>query len=307
VEDFEKDPNFDADAPIGSDVSAPHPDLEGLEPETKEAAPAEAPWDWKQHYAREVEYNAAGKVVKEPFEMVLKRASQGYDYAQKVGEWNKKEQDFTGKLTQAEQRLKEFEYLKQVDDYARQNPQWKQHIDKMWEQRDIAERNLDPNDPIIQLMNQKLEKLMEPINNLTSKVTQFDQFVSQQRISKEDQELDAEVKSIREKHSDLDWDARDEFGKTLEARVLEHAAKMGLGSNPGAFRMAFRDFNHDHLVKTAQDRAKEAVADQAHRLKKAGFIGKSSTPQTGITQAKSLREKSYDDLFKEGLEELGIN
>ena len=32
---------------------------------------------------QEYEYTASGRTIKEPIEMILKRASQGYDYAQK--------------------------------------------------------------------------------------------------------------------------------------------------------------------------------------------------------------------------------
>lgn len=308
--DFEKDPNFDADAPIGGAGDAPIPELEGIEsdaPAPVDAKPEDAPWDWKPHFSREIEYNAAGKTIKEPLEMVLKRASQGYDYAQKIGEWNNKEKGFTEKLTAAEQKLKDFEYLKQIDDYARQNPAWKQKVDQMFQQREEIQQGLDPNDPVMRYINQKIDKLMEPINNLSSKVSQFDQFVSSQKISKEDQELDAEVKSIRDAYPNLDWDGRDEFGKTLEYKVLEHAQKLGLGTGQGAFRAAFRDFNHERLLQIAEEKAKEKVAEQAHRLKQSGFIGKSSTPQTGLTKAKSLREKSYEELKREALDELGLN
>jgi hypothetical protein len=307
-QEFEVDPSFDADAPIGGDEKT-IPELEGIEddspaPEQK----ADAPWDWKPHLTREVEYPAAGKTVKETLEMALKRASQGYDYAQKMGEFNTKEKGYSEKISSLEQNLKQLEYLKQIDDFARSNPQWKEHLDRAWSQRDAYQQGVtDMNDPIVQYVNQKLEKLMEPINNLSSKVTQFDKFVTDQRIKAEDSDLDVEVQSIRKEYPNLGWDTRDEFGKTLEMQVLEHAQKLGLGSGKGAFRLAFRDFNHERLIKDAEARAKEKVADQAHKLKQTGFIGKTSTPQTSTMRSKSLREKSYDDLEREALDELGIN
>lgn len=294
--DFEVDPSFDPDAEIGSDTAPPAGD----------PAQTEAPWDWKPHYGRDVEYQASGKMVKEPFEMVLKRASQGYDYAQKVGDWNSKEKGFTDKITDYEAKVKQYEYLKEIDEYARQNPKWKEFLDNQWQGKSAFETGLDPNDKYLQIMNQKFDKMTELFNNVNNKVTQFDQFVTTQRTSKEDSELDAEVKSIRDTYPNLDWDARDEFGKTLEYKVLEHANKLGLGTNPGAFRAAFRDFNHDRLLAIQAETAKEKVADQAHALKKQGFIGKTPTPQTNAPVSRGIRQKSWDELSSEGLKEFGI-
>jgi hypothetical protein len=71
-----------------------------------------------------------------------------------------------------------------------------------------------------------------------------------------DEKLAQEVQSIREKYKDIDMDSPDENGKSLEAKVLEHAEANGIPS----FKAAFNDFYQDQLIARAEAQAKMNVS-----------------------------------------------
>lgn len=305
---FEVDNNWDGDAPIGSEetVSPELADMGMGDEPAADAAPAGVDFskiDPKLLMAHELEYAAAGKTIKEPLEMILKRAQQGYDYAQKMELYNKDVESWQSKLTAAEQAATRF---KDVNEYAEQNPEWAQWLQEQWAARQQQLQGGfagDPNDPYAQQIQQAISPILQKFGNLEQRVSSIFQEREQQQIAAQDQALDAEVKSIRDQNSNIDFDQRDEFGKSLELRIIEHGLKLGL-KGEGAFRAAFRDFYHDKLVTSAADKAKEAEAKKRADLKKQGFIGTTPTPTKGLRPAQSVREKSYDELALEGLAEM---
>jgi hypothetical protein len=119
---------------------------------------------------------------------------------------------------------------------------------------------------------------------------------------KEDAALDSEVSKIMEQHKDLDWTSADESGFTLEQRVLKHANDTGINS----FRAAFRDYNHDQLLKLAELRARESAMLERQKVTKNGLLGQSPTPKKGLQTAENVKGKSYNNLVSEALNELGI-
>lgn len=243
----------------------------------------------------ELEYPAAGKQVKEPLEMILKRASQGYDYAQKMGDINTLQKT----NTDLQEKIKTLEYLKEIDDYYRSNPEWAEHIKSGWEKRAAIQNKVDPNDPMFNFFDSKLRQVTEAFDTINTKLSSLEQEKLQQQMQAEDSALEAEIQDIRKEHSYLPWDSVDEFGRNLEAKVVAHAKENGIRN----FKTAFRDLYHDEIVKRAQDHAKESVADKRHADRKNGFIGESSTPKTKFA-TKSIRDKSYDELGKEALKEI---
>lgn len=255
--------------------------------------------------AHELEYTAAGKTVKEPLEMILKRAQQGYDYAQKMEAYNKDRESWQKKIQSAEEVSNRF---KEVNEYAEKNPEWAQWLQEQWAARkaQIAggmPTDVDPNDPVAATINKMLSPLMQKFGSIEERVSSIVQERQQNQLRAEDDALDAEVKSIREQYKDIDFDQRDEYGRSLEMRVLNHGMKLGL-KGAGAFRTAFRDLYHDTLVQSASDKGKEAEAKKRVELKKQGFIGKTPTPTKGLRPAQNVRSMSYDDLANEALNEI---
>jgi hypothetical protein len=240
----------------------------------------------------EFTFNWNGKEIKAPREKALQWAQQGYDYAQKMAEFNRRHSEFENIRKEHDQR---FSIYQTIDDYAKQNPEWWNQIQQAYQARKQGGSAGDDSSAVPDWVNQKLNQYDQFIHSLKEKEA------AQQRAS-EDSHLDSEIKSIRETYKDLDWDSPNETGMGLEQRVLDHALKNGIQS----FRAAFRDYNHEHLVKLAEDRAKENTNKELQKRTKQGLLGQSSTPKKGIQPAEGVKNKSWNELEREALAELGI-
>jgi hypothetical protein len=252
---------------------------------TAEAAPAAAPAAPAAAPAQTptaqqiLEYQALGKTVKEPMDLVLKRASMGYDYAQKMEAFKKEQEAFQmekNKLAEAESKWKPY------NDYALQNPEWEKHVRESWEKRDaIAQGKYSDLDPVI-----------------AEKLTRADKFIAQyendqqvKRKETEDAVLMNTIAEVQKQHPDIDFKAADDQGRTLEYRILDHANRHGINS----FKAAFRDLMFDDIVSRKETAAKEAVAKDLAERTKSGLLGKTQAPILDSGPA-NVRSKSWEEI-----------
>lgn len=244
---------------------------------------------------QELEFTWNGKPVKVPLnDQRLKQwAAQGYDYGQKMSEFTQAKTQWEAQRAQHDAKVKP--YL-EIDEYASKNPQWWQKVQEIWKAREQA---LDPSNP-----------LAKELGQLKTETGEMRQYILQQKQKEaaieqesEDKALESQIESVRKTYPDLDLSAKDPSdGKTLEYKVLEYAHQNGLRS----FDQAFKLFNHDRLVKIAEEKAKENLVKEKQKQTKLGLLGQSSTPRKGLQPADGIKNKSYDQLMKEGAEELGI-
>lgn len=208
-----------------------------------------------------LEYVARGKTIKEPIDMVLKRASMGYDYAQRMNELKTQMSEIEGIRKQNEELSRWREY----DEFAKKNPEWAQHVQQTWENR----QGIGQENPEVSALKTQLSQMQQ-------KFEEVNKFISSQQQAKEDQALTQEIESIRQRYTDIDFQTPDESGKSLEWKVLEHAQQHGIRS----FKTAFHDFYHDHLATMRESAAKESAVKQNQMLRKQGIMGVSDKPQS---------------------------
>lgn len=247
------------------------------------AQQAQATADW-------IEFVANGKQIKADKQRAAQWASQGYDYAQRMAEFNRKQAQHQREIKEV---VSKYEPYQQINEYAQKNPQWWSHVMQAYEQR-ASQAAADNGGQIPKAFLDKLDALEQF-------KTQFEQKISIEQREKEDQALSQEVESIRKQYPGLDFDTPDGEGFSLEQRVYKHAVDNGINS----FRAAFRDLRHDDLLKLAQEKAKEETAKQLQSRTKQGIMGTTPSPKSGLARAENVRSKSYDDLAREALQELG--
>lgn len=275
-----------ADVEAGNDPSATDPAAE-----TTEATPAAAAAPTAAEI-QEMEFTWNGKPIKAPVDRFKQWASQGYDYAQKM-------QDFKTQQAAFEKSQKEFEPLKsrysELDEYAKANPQWLEHVNTEYMKAiGKAQSEGAPNSEILAL-KQELQDLKSFKDELTSERTEA-------KHKSEDQQLDTEIKSIQGKYPDLDWKTANGEGKTLETQVIEFGIQNGIKN----FEHAFKLFNHDSLITLHAAKAKEDVVKAKQAQTKAGLLGSTPAPTKGFQRATNVKSKSYNDLVRESLDELGL-
>jgi hypothetical protein len=245
----------------------------------QDAAPPAAPDPSKQEYAITV----GGKEVKGTIDQLRKWASMGYEAPNKIGQLNQQLEQWK----QKEAQFKEWqEKYSAVDEYAKQNPQWWNHVTKNWEQ---VSQQMNENNPLLQ-----------ELNSLKATVQDLAQYKNNIVMQQEDKVYEEEKSKITQQFPDVDLHSPGEDGKSLEYKVLEHAQKMGIKN----FTTAFRDFYHDEIVKRASEKAKEQVVKEKQTKSRLGIVGQTAQP---ITKQFDVRGKSYNQLAEDIFKELNLN
>lgn len=232
---------------------AEQPQVETQEPVEQQQAPIQ-----------EFEYSANGKTIKEPIDAILKRASQGYNYAQHMADLKKKSEEVDTRYNHALELEKKYG---EIDKYAQENPEWNDHLHKTWDSRfDITGENQGT--PSQQQTAQIPAQFQEEFNAMK-------QFVDNIKAERADAAYNGAVQQVRDKYPDIDFAATDpNTGKTLEQQVLDYAEQQSIGK----FEPAFKAYYHDQLVERARNQAKEQMAGDIKQRAKAGLLGTSQAP-----------------------------
>lgn len=243
----------------------------------------------------EFKFTANGKEIITDAQKAAQWASQGYNYAQHMQEFKSKQDQFSQRENEFNQRFNTYE---SIDKQAQNNPDWWNHVLSSYQTR---QQNPPP-------QNLEADPFKHEISALKNELNEIKQFkndiIAEKQAAKmgeEDKKLSQEIQSIRDEFKDLDWNGFDMNGKSLEMRILEHANTNSINS----FRAAFRDFNHDSLVKMYESKGRESLQKEIQRNTKLGLLGETPAPLKKFEEA-GVKNKSYDDLFRESLKELGL-
>lgn len=251
------------------------------------------------------EFTHAGKPIKATREQILKWAQQGYDYPQKMQKIN---QDKTTWDNQKKEWEKNWGQYKQIDDYAKTNKDWWDHMLKGWQARTsfnpAATAAQTPPGQAVTLppeVTQKLQFLEQKLSETTGFIDSVQKEREETKARVSDEKLDKDIQSIRSELKDLDWETLNEEGKNLETRILEHAQTSGIPT----FRAAARDLLFPDLMARATSIGKIAVAKGVQASTKLGILGQSpNSRQVMPSSNRSMRNTSYEMLEQEAKDEL---
>ncbi len=269
-------------------------------PEAQQTSEPEGPQylDLGQFNSHHVKYTANGKEISEPLDMVLKRASQGYNYGQHMNELKAEQEAITG----IKQKNEELQRWQQYDTFAKENPEWAKHVQDNWDSRHThKDPNLDPDDPVTQRFA-SIEKSLENFSSqFGEKIGVLDDFINQNHVNKEATALDSEISGVTNQFKQIDFGTPDENGKTVETHVLEHMQRMQIPS----FKAAFTDLYLDQILNTTTQQARQQQANAVQKQNKQGIIGSSPTPmQSGSTSNQNISSTSWNDLRDLAIKEL---
>lgn len=291
--------DLSSDTPVNNETAEPSDqqiaeEVQAEREQTPEQASEEFAFRFKspdELYQHKLQYKAAGKEVEEPIETILKRASMGYDYAQRMAEFKRQQEEFQPKLEQAEQLQKYAEWQK----YAEENPQWYEHWVNAWENRNSPinqEENQAGPDEFESRIQKLLDERLKPLDDYTKTI---EEQKKQYEVEQADKELESSIRSIREKYSDIDFDTTDpETGKSLEYQVLEFQIQNGLNS----YEQAFKAYYHDQLVEREVMKAKEQALKEQQKNSRQGIVTGRSTSQFDVAKS------NYDQLAEHALRSL---
>jgi len=276
-----------------------------LEAAPKEEAPYLAFKSQDDFFKHQLEYKADEKPIKEDLATILKRAQQGYHYAQNMHKLKADRETFenerkTIQQMQEEARATQDKWSK-FETYAKENPEWYDHWSSAWENRQqgLGQQSQSTADDFDARLNAALEQRLKPFEGLLSEKQQAEQ---RAKIAEQDRQLDDQVKSIRGKYKNIDFDRTDpETGKNLEFRVLEFMQENGMNR----FDLAFKAFYHDDLVKMEMEKSKETAQKIEADKRKQGIVDVKTVP--GSKRQVDTRNMNYDQITALAMRELGIN
>lgn len=237
----------------------------------------------------EYAFTFEGKEIKGNRDQMLKWASQGYNAPNKIGELNQKLKDYSTK----ENQFKEWEQkYSPVDEYMKKNPQFWEHLQKTYQQQiQQSQQNVNP----------EFDSIKKELDDIKNFKLQYEQERLHETNKKDDEAYQNELQSLTKAYPTIDFNAVDQTGKSLEYKVLEHARDNGIKN----FKTAFRDYYHDELIKMNSEQTKENLLKDKQMKSKFGILGESFAPTKKISN--DVKGKSYADLEREALAELGIN
>jgi hypothetical protein len=290
-----------------ADIEAPaaeRPMSAGETPPAEGQAPAPEGPTWN---GSEWEFEVSGKkVVPESRDKLKIWASQGYNYSQRMGELNRTHAERLAAIQAQELSLKEkysgYDRYQTIDDYARENPQWWEHVQKNYQTRDTfaVDEKLQP------ILNPIVERLSKTESMLTEWQQQQQAKQESEKLARDNEALDAEIKAIRDEYPNIDLSAADpETGETLELQIYKHATKIGTSS----FAVAFRDYLHPKLIDMARASALENAAKDKQKQVKNGVLGQTSAPVKGLKPTVNTKAAWNDPQFdaQNILQEMGMS
>ena len=250
---------------------------------------------------------ANGKEVKIAKDKIDQYLSKGYAFESKMSDLNVDKQKFTDERdswnTEKSEMDTRYSELKQLDDYARDNPEWLEKIKTSFNQKDELEKevisNHDPDDPLIKKIDSMQEKLSKYENHIENEIKERED----RKQAESNAKFDSQVLDYKQKFSNLDWNTKDDSGKTLEDKVIDFADKRKLSS----FEDAFKLLHFDDFQKRSEIKGKEEAGKSIQQAKKLGLGAITDQPSTKLpSNVKDIRNKSYNESIKEGLAEMGI-
>lgn len=270
-------------ASLNDEPAAP---VEGAAPDAAPPAAAEPP-SWNR---QEWEFEQNGrKFSPESREQAMTWMGQGRSFSQRQFEHNRAVQAWEQQKAADEAKYKGFDKYREIDEFARGNKEWWDHVQRSFETRGQAPQGQAQNAPDLSHVLAPIQSELQELRSWREEQLQERQ---RQEIERADKALSDEIESIRDQHANIDFDAVDESGKSLEQRVTDHGAQIGTSS----FRAAFRDYYHDKLVESSKAAALGAQAKAPEAAAKKGILGVSQVPKKGNDAPVNTRGMTWEQL-----------
>lgn len=221
-------------------------------------------------------------------------AQQGYHYSQQMEDLNNQRAKFEQQQAEMQARLDQY---KSIDAYARENPDWWNHVEENWNNREIHKMTPE--------LQAAIKPFMSEFNQVKEFINNYQKQQEEIKAQQEDAQLQKEVEDLGKQFPEVNFGAKDQSGQSLEMRILQHANAHGIPS----FRAAFLDYYHQDLLKVYEGRGRKAVETDLANRKKSGILGQSKAPVKAASQSQRLadpRRKSWSDVLAEGKQMLGL-
>lgn len=257
-------------------------------PTDEAQAKGEAQPEQTQNTPNEFAFEIDGKTYKFNQEDLQKTVAEGLKATNKYQELIQQQQQFMQEKAEFEKRLGQYDHLRQLDNWAKENPELYNRLALEHEaMKSGAEFGQVP--PYV-------AKLATDVNNLMDKIAEIDQLKEEQKIKNSNEQLEKEIATYKQNFADFDWNSKDQSGLRLEQKIINHA----ISNNIGTFRAAANDYLMSDIVKRQPLKAKEEAAKIIQKNNKLGIQPKSEKyiPSEPVIKGKMTYEKAMERILK---------
>jgi hypothetical protein len=230
---------------------------------------------------------------------VTEYAQKGFDYELKMHQLKQERQQYQEELEALESQRTEFEekreYWEKIDQYMEENPTFAETVKQAWEQQQGNAYSSATMSPEFQALQSTIQDLRERLDAKDNESRARSQKTAEESLIKS-------KASYREKHSDFDWESKDELGMSLQDRIEEHAVENGIKK----FELAANSYLFDQHLKRAELSAKEKAGKELMEKRKQGLGPITDHSTKGRISSGGISQMSYNDLASEALRELGL-
>lgn len=286
--------------------------------------PAPAPvvpktWNPDDNFFAEVPWGKEKVALKgaDGYKKLVAWASMGHAFNQNQQKLNAKEQTLSQKEAET---LALQKYYKEIDDVAKADPKWWEHVVTSFKTRTGQPVSPTPDqygDPASQVPPQfqaALSKIQADFDarvaRLEGDVKLREQEALTQKEAAEDAQLEEQITNFKSTYPDFDWGTPDEKGLVLVDRIVIHAKNQGIQN----FQAAARDLLWDDALGRSKLKGKEELTDTLKRQRGADGKFMPTQPTAPAPAPRNVNElrppsrpnMSYGELIEEGLRELGV-
>lgn len=226
-------------------------------------------------------------------------AQKGFDYEQKMHQLR-----VDKKLWEQERKTQEsgVEELRKINDYAKQNPEFERMLKREWA-RIQGGGQVQPESDATRIDTSQLPPAIQhQMNAILERLDSQDLALKQRTSAEKEAKIEGAIEQYKNNYQDFDWKTKDEFGQTLEDRITQHA----IDNQIRDFKTAANDMLFEEHMKRAQLKSKEQAGKEIQKQHKLG-LGKVTKESVLKTKpAEGIKNKSYNDLAMEALQELGL-
>ena len=223
-------------------------------------------------------------------------AQKGFDYEQKMHQFRVERKLWEEERSKATGELEE---LKQINDFAKQNPEFERLIQREWAKHQGGGGAY--NQSVQDQSGQLSPAIQSQLNSVIERLNAQESELKQRQKAEKEASLEGAIETYKESYKDYDWGSKDEFGQSLEDRITDFA----LDKEIKDFSVAADAYLMKEHLKRAEIRAKEKAAEELKKQHKLGLGKVTDTSQLQVKKSEDLKNKSYNDLVAEALAEIG--
>ena len=283
---------LDAEQPTGVETQteeAPREGTENTAGKSEQTVGGDSSWNAKEW---QLKFRDQTIVPKDKHHLVS-LAQQGYSYSQRMHELKQREDQLNGKSQQYDQYAK-------LEAAFEKNPGFREKL-MQWYQ-DSLTPGTAPTATAAPSQSSIPPELLKEIQDLKGWKAEWEKSQQEQKKEKADQEIHAEVESLKSKYARDDWDTPSSNGLTLAKEVMKHAYELG----GVKLETAYRDLMWDSHTKSAEITGIKKATENQAAAKKAGVVSGGKSRGASPAAPVNTAEMGYDQIAKLVQQDYGI-